>query len=195
MDCVLRAQVVQAVLAPVPGHQMIVPVLVPAQAPARAQVLAHHPGALAQVQALPLQAVPALAPALVQAQVLAQAPHLHTAPVPAHLRVNPTVSTKNMTHTDLWVHPPVAPAQVHPRAVPAQALVPPHQAVQVLAQVLQAAQALPSQAVLAQAPVQALPQVAQVHPPAVQALAQVPALVPALVPAQALVKNIKSYGN
>ena len=70
---------------------------------------------LAQVQALPLQAVPALAPAhlrvapapalapvpaLVQAQVLAQAPHLHTAPVPAHLRANPTVTTKNMTHTD-----------------------------------------------------------------------------------------------
>ncbi len=107
-----RAQVVQAaqVLAPVPALR--IQVLVPAQA--RAQVLALHPAVPAlhpvvpaQVHTLPLQAVPALAPAhlqvapaLVQAQVLAQAPHLHTAPVPAHLRANPTVTTKNMTHTD-----------------------------------------------------------------------------------------------
>ncbi len=77
-----------------------------AQVVQAAQVLALHPAVPAQVQALPLQAVPALAPAhllvapapaLVQAQVLAQAPHLHTAPV---LRANPTVITKNMTHTD-----------------------------------------------------------------------------------------------
>ncbi len=152
----LRAQAARVlVLAPVPALR--IQVLVPAQA---------------QAQALPLQAVPDLAPAHLQVapalvQVLTRDPHLHTARVPAHLRVNPTVSTKNMTHTDQWVHPPVAPAQAL-----GQALVP-HQAVQTLDQALQAAQAqaqaldLPLQAALAQAQAQA-----QVHPPAVQALAQ-----------------------
>ncbi len=174
----LRAQAARVlVLAPVPALR--IQVLVPAQA---------------QAQALPLQAVPDLAPAHLQVapalvQVLTRDPHLHTARVPAHLRVNPTVSTKNMTHTDQWVHPPVAPAQAL-----GQALVP-HQAVQTLDQALQAAQAqaqaqaldLPLQAALAQAQAQAqaldlplqaaLAQAqaqAQVHPPAVQALAQAP---------------------
>ncbi len=80
----------------IPRLQMIVPVLVPAQAPAqapaRAQVLARHTAVPAQVQAFPLQ----VAPALVQAQN----PQLQTALVPAHLKVNPTVTTNNMTHTD-----------------------------------------------------------------------------------------------
>ncbi len=101
MIWVPRAQVVQAVLVlapalalvPVPALHPAVPVLVPAQ-----------------VQAPPLQAVPALVPAHLQvaraqapAQVLVPAPAQALIPVQApvlHPRVNLTVITKNMTHTD-----------------------------------------------------------------------------------------------
>jgi hypothetical protein len=85
--------------------------LVPAQAPARAQVLALHPAVPAQVQAPPLQAVPVLVQAHLQAAqaqvpVLAQAPAQVQAldPVqalaPTHPRVNLTVITKNTIPTD-----------------------------------------------------------------------------------------------
>ncbi len=75
-----------------------------AQVVQAAQVLALHPAVPAQVQALPLQAVPALAPA-----------HLGVAPAPAPALVQVQVLAQ--------AHPPAAQAQVlHLQVAQVQAL-------------------------------------------------------------------------
>ncbi len=104
-----------------------------AQVVQAAQVLALHPAVPAQVQALPLQAVPALAPA-----------HLGVAPAPALVQVL------------AQAHPPAVQAQAHLGVAPAQVL---HlQVAQVQALPLQAALAqvlLPAVQALARAQAQA----------------------------------------
>jgi hypothetical protein len=171
-----------------------------AQVVQAAQVLALHPAVPAQVQALPLQAVPALAPAHLGVapapalvQVLAQAhppavqaqAHLGVAPAPAPALVQVQVLAQ--------AHPPAAQAQVlHLQVAQVQAL--PLQAApaQVLhlqvAQVQAQAPALPLQAALAQVLLPAVQALARAQ---AQAQAIAIAIAQAKAPPQALVKKFK----
>ncbi len=147
-----------------------------AQVVQAAQVLALHPAVPAQVQALPLQAVPALAPA-----------HLGVAPAPALVQVlaqahPPAVQAQ----AHLGVAPALAPAlvqvlaQAHPPAAQAQA--------QVLHLQVAQAQALPLQAALAQVLLPAVQALARAQ---AQAQAIAIAIAQAKAPPQALVKKFK----